>query len=263
MFPKYFTFCVLFVTLTRTTISQEVKVHPMCLYTCTATTCSHGYLPVGCPRCQCAPDPCKLTQCPLGFSCSSVPAQCGYPGCPHIALCHLNITSEQACGCRSEFSPVCGTDDNTYPNDCVRYCRGAMKAHDGPCHCKCFRNYDPVCGTDGQTYMNECFLQCRDIVMTSHHACPCNCPLTEDRVCGVDGLTYINQCVMECAGVSLRQRGTCECLLMCNNVPRPVCGTDAITYRNDCYRNCAGVGLSFRGDCSLLQRGRKRRTPTR
>ena len=31
-----------------------------CLFTCPGKSCPYGYLPVGCPRCQCATDPCLV-----------------------------------------------------------------------------------------------------------------------------------------------------------------------------------------------------------
>ncbi|XP_048768877.2 serine protease inhibitor dipetalogastin-like [Ostrea edulis] len=261
VFSTFSKLCVVWAVLEVTAMGKDTTVEIPCLYTCSARQCRYGYLPVGCPRCQCAPNPCLFSQCPTGFSCSTEPSDCGYPQCPHKAVCiHNTKNGEQPCGCRSDFSPVCGADGQTYPNDCTRYCAGVLKNNDGFCHCKCSRFYDPVCGADGQFFINKCFLQCRDTAMGTHHLCPCQCPLTVNTVCGVDGQTYINECVLSCAGIPKRQNGSCECLKMCNSVRRPVCGSDFVTYTNDCHRKCAGVDVSVRRPCTTPPRRQNTRT---
>ena len=75
----------------------------------------------------------------------------------------------------------------------------------------CTEDYRPKCGTDGNTYANQCFLEtaiCKDpsLRLASDGECyaPCPRPCTVDYrvykpVCGTDGITYSNQCLLEFA----------------------------------------------------------------
>merc|ERR1711993_82019 len=71
--------------------------------------------------------------------------------------------------CPRDRRPVCGSDGETYPNECLlkqASCRGRFeqikKIHSGPCTCikkACTREYNPICGSDGITYPNKCVLE--------------------------------------------------------------------------------------------------------
>ncbi|CBZ49823.1 unnamed protein product [Neospora caninum Liverpool] len=84
----------------------------------------------------------------------------------------------RTCDCPVVSAFVCGMDQNTYDNECVRDCHGANPYHPGPCkkydypskkegqankECPCAKSFTPMCGVDNKTYQNLCFLQCYGI----------------------------------------------------------------------------------------------------
>ncbi|KAJ8712520.1 hypothetical protein PYW07_005362 [Mythimna separata] len=131
--------------------------------------------------------------------------------------------------------------------------------------CTCTRNYLPICGSDGETYSNQCLLDCanynthKNIVAVKEGPCDgnlpvveleCICPFNYLPVCGTDGVTYSNQCGLNCqkqrnAGLEVKHMGQCveasteafQC--MCGRDKKPVCGSDGNTYSNACLLNCA------------------------
>jgi|GEM_PF-3164997 len=161
---------------------------------------------------------------------------------------------EEDCACDADYTPVCGTDGNTYGNACQAACEGVEIDYDGACTepCICPAVFEPVCGTDGNTYGNACEAACEGVEIDYDGACaePCICPAVFEPVCGTDGNTYGNACEAACEGVEIDYDGACAEPCICPAVFEPVCGTDGNTYGNACEAACEGVEIDYDGACA-------------
>ena len=164
----------------------------------------------------------------------------------------LPIDNQTQPSCLLGQTPVCGLDDQTYPNMCVMILLGQTKKSDGWCP-------EPVIETVITTISykspNNGYLTANQ---NADPNSPCPCNSVYNPVCGNNGVSYGSRCRLECSNVALSHEGPCNYFnwaesphynCPCEYKFSPVCGQDGSTYENECTIKCGHQMVKHKGAC--------------
>ena len=154
--------------------------------------------------------------------------------------------------CALGNTPVCSTDDITFPNMCVMLLLGKQKKSDGWC-----QTQPAVTTVTTITYKtpNNGYLTATQAA-DPNSPCPCNS--VYNPVCGTNGVSYASRCRLECANVQISHEGPCNYFnwaesphfnCPCSYQFAPVCCQDGSTYENVCTIKCGHQMIKHEGAC--------------
>jgi hypothetical protein len=210
--------------------------------------------------------------------CDHDPNSCGVGGAE-------GTCRERPATCPRLYAPVCGCDQNTYPNSCQAAVAGVDVAYEGECAgvTRCGGGDGPTCAEaqycDWEP--NSCG-RADEVGMCQQR--PQVCPLYLAPVCGCDDRTYGNGCQAAAAGVDVQYAGACTAVTSCSPAERcgerefcdyepnscglandrgtcrvrpsvcadifsPVCACDGRTYGNGCEAAAVGQDVMASGYC--------------
>jgi len=173
------------------------------------------------------------------------------------------------------FSLVCGSDGNTYSNECMANCKKVKIVRHCSCEqstcmkndwmiqngaftppeveepeeqedvreikpCICGRDYRPVCGDNGQTYSNECQANCQDREIVKY----CSC---EQETCMLNDIMIENGTLQPKEIEEPEPEPKKPCI--CARILQPVCGVDGETYGNPCVAACDDIEIAKNCSC--------------
>jgi hypothetical protein len=156
--------------------------------------------------------------------------------------------------CPLASNPVCGSDGETYRNECLANRAGVKSYKNGGCPRACGMIYSPVCGSNGKTYDSPCPAAAEGVKQYKPGKCPPACPDLYIPVCGSNGVTYNNLCMASYAGIANYRPGKCHEMRACASIESPVCGSDGVTYNSACEAVDAKVDYNL-GRCSVSHEG--------
>lgn len=129
--------------------------------------------------------------------------------------------------CTKELVPVCGCNNTTYDNDCLRRMAKAQKRANGACPVDAGTadTPKPATGSENSACGYGASTDCRiglycnfppgtcgtgDASGTCTRPFSGGCATVYEPVCGCDNQTYSNDCALAVAGVSMKSTGTCR-----------------------------------------------------